>query len=351
MKNMKIIDLFCGCGGLSKGFENAGFDIVFAVDFWKDAIQTYNKNHIGTVAHCQDIHELREDVLTGLKKDGVIGIIGGPPCQGYSTVGTRNINDPRNHLYLEYCRVVETIQPEFFVLENVKGLITLDGGAFKSDIVDRFSKLGYNVTYKIINAVDCGVPQNRERVFFVGVKHGVFSFPKTHCRTVTCAEALGDLPRLDDNSGDAVVYDYICAPQNDYQTKMRRNSIGVFNHQITKHTQQTKSIIALIPDGGKIKDLPQQYWDVRKYNKAFERMGSNRPSNTVDTGHRNYFHYVENRIPTVRENCRLQSFPDDFIILGSRTSQYKQVGNAVPPLMAKYIAEAIKKHLEAIYEN
>lgn len=351
MKNMKIIDLFCGCGGLSKGFENAGFDIVFAIDFWKDAIQTYNKNHIGKVAHCQDIHELREDELIGLKRGGVLGVIGGPPCQGYSTVGTRDINDPRNHLYLEYCRVIETIQPEFFVLENVKGLITLDGGAFKNDIVDRFSKLGYNVSYKIINAADCGVPQNRERVFFVGVRHGFFSFPETHCRTVTCAEALGDLPPLDENNGDAVVYNYICAPQNDYQVKMRCKSIGVFNHQITKHTEQTKSIIALIPDGGKIKDLPRQYWDVRKYNKAFERMGSNRPSNTVDTGHRNYFHYVENRIPTARENCRLQSFPDDFIILGSRTSQYKQVGNAVPPLMAQYIAEAIKNHLEATHED
>ena len=126
---------------------------------------------------------------------------------------------------------------------------------------------------------------------------------------------------------------------------MRKNSKGIYNHQITKHSYQTKEIISLIPDGGKIKDLPKEYWEIRKYNKAFERMNSKQPSNTVDTGHRNYFHYSKNRIPTVRENCRLQSFSDSFIVLGSRTSQYKQIGNAVPPLLAKAIAEEIIKQI------
>lgn len=346
MKN-KIIDLFCGCGGLSKGFEKAGFEISLAIDMWKDAIETYNYNHDKKVAICKDIHEISSEELLKLAKDNdVVGVIGGPPCQGFSTVGTRDINDPRNHLYLEYCRVVETIKPNFFLLENVKGLTTLSGGAFKDDIIKRFENLGYRVKFEILNAADFGVPQNRERVFFVGIKNKEFVFPKPKNITITCKEAICDLPALSDEDGDSETYEYACEPQNTYQKSMRGNRVNVYNHQITKHTQQTKDIIALIPDGGKIRDLPEEYWHVRKYNKAFERMSSERPSNTVDTGHRNYFHYKLNRIPTVRENCRLQSFDDDFIVLGSKTSQYKQIGNAVPPLLSYEIAKSIRKQLE-----
>jgi len=345
MKN-KIIDLFCGCGGLSKGFEKAGFEISLAIDMWKDAIETYNYNHDNKVAICKDIHELSNEELTKFAQDNdVVGIIGGPPCQGFSTVGTRDINDPRNHLYLEYCRVVETIQPDFFVLENVKGLTTLSGGAFRDDIILRFENLGYRVKYEIVNAADFGIPQNRKRVFFVGIKNKEFTFPKHKGKIITSKEAICDLPALSDEDGDSETYAYACEPQNTYQKYMRGNRVNVYNHQITKHTQQTKDIIALIPDGGKIRDLPEEYWHVRKYNKAFERMSSKRPSNTVDTGHRNYFHYNLNRIPTVRENCRLQSFDDDFIVLGSKTSQYKQVGNAVPPLLAYEIAKSIRNQL------
>ena len=177
--NNKIIDLFCGCGGLSKGFEQAGFEVKIAIDMWEDAVITYNRNHKKPVAQCHDIHTWDDKYLDEIKKESIVGIIGGPPCQGYSTVGTRNINDPRNHLYLEYCRIVEKIQPEFFVIENVKGLLTLANGAFKDDIIDRFSKLGYNVTYQILNAADYGVPQNRYRVFFVGMKNShQFKFPE-----------------------------------------------------------------------------------------------------------------------------------------------------------------------------
>lgn len=341
-----IIDLFCGCGGLSKGFEMAGFEVCYAVDMWQDAINTFNHNHSTPVAHCEDIHNLTTDVLTKLKKEkNVVGVVGGPPCQGYSTVGTRDVNDPRNHLYLEYCRVVETVMPDFFVIENVKGLLTLSNGAFRDDIVSRFEKLGYSVVYKVVNAADFGIPQKRERVFFVGFKNNTFTFPSPHDYRVTCLEALSDLPELTEINGEDATHQYVCAPQNEYQKAMRKNSDVVFNHQWTAHSEQTKHIISMIPDGGKIKDLPREYWEIRKYNKAFERMGSTRQSNTVDTGHRNYFHYSANRIPTVRENCRLQSFADDFIVLGSKTSQYKQVGNAVPPLLAYAIAKAIMEQM------
>ena len=346
MKN-KIIDLFCGCGGLSLGFEMAGFESALAIDLWKDSIVTYNHNRKNKVGICEDIHNLTDEYLESLNKDGeIIGVIGGPPCQGYSTVGTRDINDPRNHLYMQYCRVVEKVRPKFFVLENVKGLTTLMNGMFRDDIYNRFSSLGYTVVYKVINAAHYGVPQNRQRVFFVGIRGDEFQFPEANeLDLITCSDALSDLPPLGDFDGDLLEHDYLCAPQNDYQAMMRNGSNKILNHQITKHSDQTKQIISMIPDGGKIKDLPREYWDIRKYNKAFERMSSQRPSNTVDTGHRNYFHYSENRIPTARENARLQSFPDTFEFIGTRTSQYKQIGNAVPPLLAYAIANAIKQML------
>lgn len=340
MKSKKIIDLFCGAGGLSLGFEKAGFEIEFAIDMWEDAIDTYNQNHINKVARCQDIHELTNEYLKSLKGK-ITGVIGGPPCQGYSTVGTRDVNDPRNHLYLEYCRVVENVEPEFFVIENVRGLLTLGKGAFKDDIITRFSNLGYNVTYRLVNASDYGVPQNRYRVFFVGIKNKDFVFPEKFDYKVSSSEAISDLPSLE--NFDLFSDYYISDPQNSYQKMMRENSTGLLNHEPTKHSEQTKKIIGMIPDGGKISDLPEEYWNIRKYNKAFQRMNSQLPSNTIDTGHRNYFHYAENRVPSVRESARLQSFPDDFIFTGSKTSQYKQVGNAVPPLLAKVIAEAIIK--------
>ena len=346
MKN-KIIDLFCGCGGLSLGFENAGFESVLAIDLWKDAIVTYNHNRNKKVGKCVDIQELTNEYLQSLNTNGeIVGVIGGPPCQGYSTVGTRDINDPRNHLYLQYCRVVEQVKPKFFVLENVKGLTTLSNGMFKDDICERFSKLGYKVTYKIINAAHYGVPQNRERVFFVGIKDIEFVFPVGNAnKLISCKDALSDLPVINEENGNQNIYPYASEPQTAYQKLMRNGSVKVLNHQLTMHTEQTKHIIGMIPDGGKIKDLPREYWEIRKYNKAFERMASTRPSNTVDTGHRNYFHYSENRIPTARENARLQSFPDNFEFIGTRTSQYKQIGNAVPPLLAQAIAEAIKQFI------
>ena len=330
----KIIDLFCGCGGLSKGFEMAGYEPILAIDFWKDAIDTYNYNNKNNIALCKDIKDLNKDFLMQLKDNNEIeGIIGGPPCQGYSTVGKREIDDERNYLYLQYCRIVEEIKPKFFVLENVKGLLTLNDGKFKEDIVSRFSNLGYIVSYKVLNASDYGVPQNRNRVFFVGIKNKKFEFPIEKEKKVTNEQAISDLISYENN--------YSSEPESSYQKIMRKNSKGLYNNEFTKHTKQTEDIIGMIPDGGKISDLPKEYWNIRKYNKAFQRMKSDGQSNTIDTGHRNYFHYSKNRIPTVRESARIQSFPDDFIFTGSKTSQYKQVGNAVPPLLAFEIAKEI----------
>ena len=336
--NNKIIDLFCGCGGLSKGFEMAGFEPVLAIDFWKDAIDTYNFNHKKNVGICEDVSKLDETILKKIMdKNKIVGIIGGPPCQGYSTVGKRSVTDERNYLYLQYCRIVETIKPEFFVLENVKGLLTLNKGKFKEDIISRFSKLGYDVEYKLLNAADYGVPQNRNRVFFVGIKNKKFVFPVINQKKISTYEAISDLSEYETK--------YSKEPQSLYQKKMRKSNAKLYNNEFTEHTEQTRNIIDMIPDGGKITDLTKEYCEVRKYNNAYQRMSSISQSNTIDTGHRNYFHYKENRIPTVRESARIQSFSDDFIFKGSKTSQYKQVGNAVPPLMAYAIAKAIKSQI------
>ena len=333
-----IIDLFCGCGGLSKGFEMAGFNTVLAIDFWKDAVETFNNNHKNKVAICDDVSKISNDFLDDFtKKNKITGIVGGPPCQGYSTVGKRDINDDRNYLYLQYCRIVEKVKPEFFVLENVKGLLTLNNGKFKEDIVERFTKLGYIVDYKILNSADYGVPQNRNRVFFVGIKNKKFKFPKEKLKKVTTYEAISDLTSYEDK--------YTTSAQTSYQKNMRGNNKQLKNNELTVHTEKTIDVISKIPDGGKITDLPKEFWEIRKYNKAFQRMNSKLQSNTIDTGHRNYFHYSENRIPTVRESARIQSFPDNFIFYGSRTSQYKQVGNAVPPLLANAIAIEIMKQI------
>lgn len=333
MKN-KIIDLFCGCGGLSLGFEQAGFEPALAIDFWEDAIKTYNFNRKKKTGVCGDICSLTDKQLLEYKGN-VVGVIGGPPCQGFSTVGKRQTDDPRNQLYKQYCRIVEIVDPDFFVLENVKGLLTLSGGFFKEDIVKRFSALGYKVTYKVLNAANYGVPQNRERVFFVGIKNKEFVFPKEFKYKLSASDGISDLE-----------YGKYKKPVNDYQKIMHLKNGKIENHELTKHSADTIRIIGMVPDGGNIKSLPPEYWNIRKYNKAFERMSSSRPSNTVDTGHRNYFHYKENRIPTVRENARLQSFPDSFVFCCSRTSQYKQVGNAVPPLLAYAIAKALAEQLE-----
>ena len=346
MKN-KIIDLFCGCGGLSLGFEKAGFEVVYAIDMWQRAIETYNYNHSNEIAECKDIHELTNKQLRKLNSKGdVVGVIGGPPCQGFSKVGTRDVNDPRNHLYLEYCRVVEQISPEFFVLENVGGLLTLCKGMFRDDIIKRFGELGYNVEFRQVCASDYGVPQNRHRVFFVGIKNKKFVFPEKLGYTITSKDAIGDLMPLSSEDGMDELHPYATEPLNEYQKEMRGNISMVANHQITNHTKKTVDIISMVPDGGTIYDLPDEYWEVRKYRKGFERMPSFKPCHTVDTGHRNYFHYSENRIPTARENARLQSFPDSYVFLGSKTDQYKEIGNAVPPLLAYHIARAIKEQLD-----
>lgn len=342
---MNCIDLFCGCGGLSLGFEKAGINVLVGIDNWKDAITTFNYNHKNSKGICADLSTLEpSEVEQELHGKTIDLIIGGPPCQGFSVAGKRIVDDERNKLYKNFVRFVEYYKPKAFMMENVPNILSIGEGIVRDSIVKDFSDLGYKVVYKVLIASNYGTPQNRRRAVFVGLKNGQeFVFPQqTVEHLVTSFEALSDLP---ENSLEDGV-DYPLQSNCDYQNLMRKNATKVFNHQITEHSEKTKEIIALVPDGGNYKNLPPELQQTRKVHIAWTRLNSQKPSFTIDTGHRHHFHYKWNRIPTVRESARIQSFPDDFIFLGTKTSQYKQVGNAVPPLMAEAIAKKLKETLD-----
>lgn len=343
-KERTFIDLFCGAGGMSYGFEMAGFRPVLAIDNWQDALDTYKKNNPKGETLCADLSNIN---IAQVAKDYNIKkvdlIIGGPPCQGFSVAGKRIVDDIRNKLYKSFVSFVEYFSPEMFVMENVPNILSIGDGMVRESILNDFRKLGYEVQYDVLTASDYGVPQNRRRAIFVGAKSGSFNFPKpTVAKKVTSSQALSDLPENSIEDGNA----YPCGEMSAYQKWARTKSTGVFNHEVTVHSEKTQHIISLVPDGGNYKDLPEEYQNTRKVHIAWTRLNSQKPSFTIDTGHRHHFHYCYNRIPTVRECARIQSFPDDYIFMKSRTSQYKQVGNAVPPLMAVAIAEEVKKTLK-----
>ncbi len=340
---LTFIDLFSGCGGMSLGFEKAGFNNLIAIDNWNDALVTYAYNRPGANTFCVDLLNLKpEEVENKIGTNSVDVIIGGPPCQGFSVAGKRIVEDERNQLYKSFVAMVEHFKPKAFVMENVPNILSIGGGMVRDAILKDFNYLGYTVSYKVLLASDYGVPQNRRRAIFVGLKDNTFSFPeKTIKKPVTSQDALSDLTELSLPNGT----NYPNEPNSEYQSLIRIDSKGVYNHDITIHTEQTKRIIAMVPDGGNYKDLPQELWSTRKVHIAWTRLNSCRPSFTIDCGHNHHFHYKYNRVPTVRESARLQSFPDSFIFIGNKGSQLRQVGNAVPPLMAQQIAFSLKKYL------
>ena len=338
---LKVLDLFSGCGGMSLGFEQAGFSIELGIDNCADALTTFKKNHKNSSIIDADLSKLDPSEIN---IDTIDVIIGGPPCQGFSIAGKRIVEDERNDLYKSFVRYVDFFKPKAFVMENVPNILSMGNGLIKNKIVEDFSSLGYTVVCKLLMASDFGVPQNRKRAFFVGIVSGnKFEYPeKLDLPKVTSQDAISDLPDLSviDNSS----YPTPCISM--YQKKMRSNSKRLFNHQLTEHKDKTVKIISLVPDGGNYKDLPEHLKDTRRVNIAWTRLNSKKPSFTIDTGHRHHFHYKYNRVPTVRESARIQSFPDDFIFLGNKTSQYKQVGNAVPPLLAKYLGNKLKEYID-----
>ncbi len=354
-----VIDLFSGAGGLSQGFVQAGYNVLAGIDFDDAALKTYAHNIKGAKALKEDLFNEEEsikDIEDALGNQEVDVIIAGPPCQGFSLTGARDINDSRNKLYVAVVHAVQHFQPKAFLIENVPGMATLYKGAVKQQIINTFEDMGYavSVTGKPLLAADYGVPQFRKRMFFVGFRkdlgYDYFEFPTPYLEPeqyIGTEAAISDLPSLTEDLGENVM-NYSCPPESAYQRLMRRNSDVIFNHVGTKHTEEVQWVISQVPEGGNHKDLPPGVGESRKFNEAWTRYHSKRPSKTIDTGHRNHFHYKWNRVPTVRENARLQSFPDNFEFLGTKTQQNKQVGNAVPPLLAQAIGEKMLSHLGTV---
>lgn len=346
---MNAIDLFAGCGGLSKGFMDAGYNIIVGVDNDQAALNTFARNHNGAKTLNADLskQETFDEIVQIAGDRSIDVIIAGPPCQGFSLTGPRNFDDPRNKLYLAVLEMVRQYQPKGFIIENVPGMATMYEGQVKEEVLRRFKKMGYNVECKILCAADYGVPQMRKRLIFMGVRAdiGIPRFPDpvlTPESYVTCRDALSDLPSREYELGiDEDVY--TCEPQTDYQRLMRGDCTVLRNHIATAHKQFVKDTIALVPEGGNWRNLPEGVGESRKFHEAWTRYDGNKPSRTIDTGHRNHFHYKYNRVPTIRENARLQSFPDDFVFTGTKTQQNRQVGNAVPPLLGYHLGNALKK--------
>lgn len=352
-KSYNVLDLFCGCGGLSRGFIDAGFKVELGVDFDDAALKTFALNHDKATALKLDLFNLDNvSVIANFFKERntkIDVLVGGPPCQGFSLAGPRQIDDSRNILYRAMVKTAEVLRPKVIVLENVPGLVQLHDGLVGEKIINDFTQLGYKITYKILYAPDYGVPQIRKRVFFVALYGATefFEYPeptRSKDNYITCEEAIGDLPALIDIVGEKV-QDYTNDYTSPYILERRTGSSHIYNHEGTIHDAKTKKFIAMVPEGKNYKSLPKEYDGIYKYHEALTRYHSKKPSPTINTGHRSHFHYKWNRIPTVRESARLQSFDDTFIFVGNKSQQYRQVGNAVPPLLGKALALQILKWL------
>ena len=369
-----VIDLFAGCGGLSLGFEMAGFNIPLAIEKDEWAAKTYSYNHPDTKVITQDITQIFNfnALLPSIIK--IDGIIGGPPCQGFSLSGNRDKNDPRNSLFMDFVRFVKHYNPNFFVMENVSGIlsmITKNGESVKNLILKEFDVAGYNVEIFQLNAAEFGVPQSRVRVFFIGLRKDInynveeieprgFLFGKEQ---ITIENAIMDLPQLNAGEGFEESF-YDTKPVTPYQKWARKKCLKLHNHVSMRHTSRLIERFSHIGYGQSVADVDEEFQQRQRgnatkisgkvYSQNNMRPFPNRPSPTIPASFQsNFIHPYLNRNYTAREGARLQSFPDYYVFLGKRTtmsweknlSQYQQIGNAVPPLLAKAIAEKIMLYL------
>ncbi len=361
---LKIIDLFAGVGGISSGFEKAGFSIVSANEYKKDIANTYTKNHPNTKMIVEDITKVKsKDLLNG--ETDIDVIVGGPPCQGFSMAGRRIrnegafLNDPRNELFKEFHRIVKDIRPKVFVMENVSAMLNIHGGAVKNEIIKLFKEIGYDTEVKILLAADYGVPQLRKRAVFIGNRIGINPesfFPKqTHGINakkpyVNIADAILDLPEIIAGGGDFELDHRNNTNISEYQKERRSKTKKVYNHQATKHDPRIIDLLKIIKPGQGRIHIPKEMQTKSVHSGAFGRLEKNKPAYTITTRFDTpsvgrVTHPTSHRALTPREAARIQSFDDDFIFYGNKGSIGIQIGNAVPPLLAKAIALKIKELL------
>lgn len=376
---MKVFDLFCGTGGFSKGFENsckADFEVSFGIDLLQTSISTFKLNHPKSHAIAGDIRKIsKKDVseLTGVKQDELDVLVGGPPCQGFSSIRpfrSSEDEDPRNTLFEEYASYVNFFRPKIFVLENVVGLATHKSGNTIEQMQECFHSLGYDTDWKILNAAHYGVPQKRERLIMLGAQRGIkLEFPEpTHYyfgstighknknRTtilnegsglplaISTMEAIGDLPPI--GSGEESLV-YTIEPTNNYQLERRKGADKLELHNATKHSPKMMEIIK--HSGKNISCIPKELI-TSGFSSCYSRLDRDEPAvtitvNFVHPASNRCIHPILHRALTPREGARLQSFDDDFKFFGNRSEITKQIGNAVPPLLGKAIADKIKNYL------
>ncbi|MFJ9386985.1 DNA cytosine methyltransferase [Peribacillus sp. NPDC101481] len=385
----KVLDLFAGCGGLSEGFLQAGFNLAVSVEIDEKACETQRLNHPETKIIQGDLTKLGPQELAENTNEREFDlIIGGPPCQGFSLIGTRlgtskNLGefgeDPRNKLYKEFVKYVRYFQPKMFLMENVPGLYSMQSGAIKENIEQDFyfndpdgKFLGYNVKSQIVKAVEFGVPQNRERVIFFGVRRDIeieFDHPTpvvNDGKFFTVRDAIGDLPALDIKDGEYVVP---YTPQkkeylrllNANTKKIRRDNDFkegyLYNHKSRFHNDRDRELFRILMPFQKLKELDPDLIPIRLRNgfeDFYRKMDFDRPSPTIIAHlHKDGLAFIhpdgdQARSISVREAARLQSFPDNFVFSGPAGPMFKQIGNAVPPLLAYHLAMNIKDILNQI---
>lgn len=356
MKEFRVLDLFCGAGGFSCGLDQVeGFSTEVALDFDASAANTFQKNFPDAQCICGDIcdKDTKDKIINLCKERQVNMVIGGPPCQGFSLKGKNlGLNDPRNFLFLEYVDIVSKVKPEIFIIENVKNMISSGNGYFIKQIYEKFTKLGYTLNHGILNAYNFGVPQTRERTIIIGTLNSKgITLPAEYVDSkTTVRDAISDLAYLESGEG-ADVSEYINESQSDYQRMLKGTMTVLHNHKATDHSKVALDKLQMIPPEGDKSSMPETLHGNQKFKTTWSRLIWDKPSPTVDTrfdtpsNGRNSHPYL-NRSITPREAARIQSFPDSFIFYGKKTSICKQIGNAVPPLLAKAIGEHVKKEYE-----
>lgn len=363
---MKIntIDLFAGCGGFSCGFERAGYNIISAVEYDKNIAKSYENNHKNVNVIADDIKNVDNNETFKLGSADII--IGGPPCQGFSMAGARNRNgfmdDPRNYLFKHYFNVVKIVRPKIFILENVKGILTLKKGEIFKEIKrifedpNNFDGRPYKIQYKVVKAKEYGIPQNRERVIIVGslidfnledeiekTKKEILKDNATFFDNVTVWDAISNLPSpTEDGSVEVITF------ESNYQDFLKSNNKIVQNHYKTKHNKKAIERMEKIKINENYTSLNEDIKSI--HSGSYGRLDPNGIAPTVTTrfdtpsGGR-FIHPFENRTLTAREAARIQSFPDDFEFYGTKSCVCTQIGNAVPPKLAYFFAILIRRVL------
>jgi len=387
--SLRTIDLFSGAGGITEGFRMAGYECLYANDAMPEAMETFKHNHPEAWGDCRNIEKVNPAEIRSklkIKKGEMDVLVGGPPCQGFSiNAPERFLADPRNKLFKDYVRFLEEFEPKTFLFENVPGLLSLGDGKVLERILSEFERLDYHVTVKILFSAHYGVPQERWRLILLGSKFGEIAPPEpTHYAAgranfrggggvltfrltesdkhrllpaVTVGQAISDLPRLEMGEG-AETIGYTSPAASDYAAALRNPDGVTFNHFAAKLSKQNAERMKHVKPGGSWRDIPHHLLPkgmqrARKsdHTKRYGRLSNDKLAGTVMTKCDPHWGTVflpdQERSLTVREAARFQSFPDSYQFLGPRVSQYEQVGNAVPVLMAKAIAMQIRAHLEA----